>query len=285
MTTSSLTMNKQNNKETILVTGATGKTGSRVVKRLRDANAEVRIGSRRATPAFDWSDRATWSNALEGVDAVYICYHPDLAIPSAVEDIAALLDVCRGLGVKRAVLLSGRGEEGAQACERLVQGSGLEWTLIRASWFAQNFSEGFLLDAVKSGVVALPVGAVPEPIIDVNDIAEIAAEALLHPDEHVGQLYEVTGPRLLTFEEVAAEIAAASGREVRYVQCTFEQFRAGLDAAGVPEQTAAFLQWLLSEIFDGRNAHTTDGVERALGRPARDFRDYAREAARGGAWS
>lgn len=270
----------------VLVIGATGKTGRRVADRLEAEGHPVRRGSRSgASPseAFDWDDRATWSAALAGVRAAYVVYSPDLAVPAAPDAIGALTELAKTLGVRRLVLLSGRGEEEAQRCERIVQGSGLEWTIVRASWFAQNFDEGAFRDLVLAGEVALPADDVREPFIDIDDIAEVAARALIE-DGHVGEVYEVTGPRLMTFADAVAEIAAASGHDVRYATIPRDAFQAGLARAGLPSDAIELLDYLFTTVLDGRNAHTSDGVLRALGRPARDFREYARAAAARGAW-
>ncbi len=270
--------------EPILVLGATGKTGRRIVERLTEKGLPVRAGSRSAALPFDWNDPATWAPVLEGVKAVYIAYHPDLAVPGATDTIRALVKQAAESGVRRAVLLSGRGEEEAQLCEQIVQNSGLEWTIVRASWFAQNFSENFMRDQVMEGVVALPAGDVKEPFVDADDIADVAVAALTE-EGHAGQLYEVTGPRLLSFTEAVEEIAQASGREVRFQPITLEQSNAAMEALGLPREFTWLLDYLFRTVLDGRNEYLTDGVQRALGRPPKDFAEFARDAASAGAWS
>lgn len=136
---------------TTLVLGGTGKTGRRIASLLTRRDLPVRIGSRSAQPPFDWTRPGTWDAALHGAHAVYLSFHPDLALPGAAETVAALVDRAVAAGVQRLVLLSGRGEPQALVSERTVQRSGLEWTVVRPSWFSQNFSEGFLLDAVLAG--------------------------------------------------------------------------------------------------------------------------------------
>jgi uncharacterized protein YbjT (DUF2867 family) len=266
-----------------LITGGTGKTGRRITERLRARGLPVRVGSRSGQPPFDWEDRSTWEPALEGASAAYVSFFPDLAVPGARDAVAALSELAVAQGVRRLVLLSGRGEEEAQRAERAVQDSGAEWTVVRCSWFSQNFSEGYMLDAVLGGEVALPVGDVPEPFVDADDIADVAVKALTE-DGHAGHVYELTGPRLLTFAEAVQDVAAASGRPVRLVPVSMEDFVAGATADGVPEDVVWLLRYLFTEVLDGRNAHVSDGVERALGRQARDFRDFARDAAAKGAW-
>ena len=272
------------NTGTTLVLGSTGKTGRRILERLVAKGVPVRAGSRSAPLPFDWEDRATWAPALRDVDKVYVSYYPDLAAPGATDAIRVFSELAVKSGVRRLVLLSGRGEAEAQAAEAIVRNAGVEWTLLRASWFNQNFSENFLLDAVLSGEVALPAGNVGEPFIDTNDIAD-AAVAALTEDRHVGQLYELTGPRLLTFADAIAEIARAAGRPIRYTQITGEQYAAALEDVSVPPEFVSFLGYLFDEVLDGRNAFVTDGVQRALGRAPRDFSDYARETAATGVWT
>ncbi len=270
-------------KPLTLVVGGAGKTGRRVVERLRAGGHSVRVGSRSASPAFDWADEASWDASLSGVTAAYITYAPDLAMPGATDAIAAFVAKAKSAGVTRLVLLSGRGEEEAQASERIVQGSGLTWTIVRASWFNQNFSEGAFVDMVLAGAITLPAGDTPEPFVDVDDIADVAVAALTE-DGHAGEVYEVTGPRLMTLADVAADLSAATQREIAYVPVPHEGFMAQIKASGAPSDVAWMLDYLFSTVLDGRNAHLTDGVERALGRAPKDFADYARDAARAGAW-
>jgi uncharacterized protein YbjT (DUF2867 family) len=267
----------------VLVVGGTGKTGRRVVEHLRVRGVPVRVGSRGGRPPFDWDDRATWEPALRGAAAAYVTYVPDLAVPGATDAVAALAATALSAGTRRLVLLSGRGEEEAQAAERALAASGADWTVLRASWFNQNFDEGYLLDPVLAGEVALPAGDVGEPFTDAGDIAEVAA-AVLTEEGHVGQTYELTGPRSLTFAEAVATIAAASGRQIGFVRIPPANFAAGLTAAEVPADVVDLLLYLFGTVLDGRNADVCDGVQRVLGRPPRDFADYAREAASRGVW-
>lgn len=185
-------------------------------------------------------------------------------------------------GVRRLVLLSGRGEVPTARSEQAVGRAGADWTIVRSSFFAQNFSEDFLTDAVRDGVVAFPAGEVAEPFIDVGDIADVAVAALTDP-RHAGQVYEVTGPRLLTFADAVAEIAAATSREVSYVPVIPQDFTSRMVEAGLPDEFATQLTGLFTEVLDGGNAYVTDGVQRAVGCGPRDFADYARAAAATGA--
>jgi uncharacterized protein YbjT (DUF2867 family) len=272
----------------VLVLGGTGMTGRRITTRLQNRGVPVRVGSRAGRPPFDWNDRSTWSAVVAGTSAVYLCYSPDLALPGAAETVADLADATTAAGAQRLVLLSGRGEAGAQHAEALVgrsaETAGADWTVVRASWFAQNFTESFLLDAVRAGTVALPVGDVREPFIDAEDIADVVTVALLD-DGHAGEIYEVTGPRLLTFAEATGEIARATGRAISFRPVTAAEFGASLAADGLPADVLQLMDFLFTEVMDGRNASLADGVQRALGRAPRDFADVASRAAAGGVFS
>ena len=269
--------------ERVLVLGATGKTGRRIVTGLAEKGLEVRAGSRGATPAFDWADPSGWDACLAGMDAAYISYAPDLAMPGATDAIRAFVERARVSRLRRLVILSGRGEPEAQACERIVLESGLEASVVRASWFFQNFSEGAFAPMVLQGAITLPAGDVPEPFVDADDIAEVAVVALSEPG-HAGKVYEVTGPRLLTFSDLAAELSRVTGREIRFVQVPHDAFIAEVKSSGAPQDVVWMLDYLFDTVLDGRNSHLTDGVQVALGRPPTDFATYARRVAATGAW-
>jgi len=273
-----------NNTDTeVLVLGGTGKTGRRIVDRLLALGVPVRVGSRSAQPAFEWEDRSTWEPAMRGIHAAYISYYPDLAVPGATDAVRDLAQVAVAAGVQRLVLLSGRGEEEAEAAEQVIRTAGADWTILRASWFNQNFSESYLLDPVIAGEVVVPAGGVPEPFVDADDIADVAVAALTE-DGHVGQLYELTGPRMLTFAEATAEIGKALDREIAFVNVSPAEYAAGLAAEGVPEDVTELLMYLFTTVLDGRNSSVGDGVQRALGREPRDFYDYAWDTAQQGIW-
>lgn len=271
-------------QNTVLVIGGKGKTGRRIVERLQERGVPVRIGSRSTEIPFDWENRATWPAALQNITSVYVAYQPDLAVPGAGDDIRAFSELAVASGVKHVVLLSGRGEEEAQACERIVQNSGLDWTMLRASWFFQNFSESFLLEPIVNGELILPIGDMPEPFIDTDDIADVAVAALTD-EKHRGQIYDLTGPRLLTFAQAVAEMAQATGREIRYVQVSLEEYAAAMREQGLPEEYVWLFNYLFTHVLDGRNACLADGVQRALGREPRDFQQYVRETAQTGVWN
>ena len=279
-------MKTENARETktTLVLGGTGKTGRRVVERLNTRGLPVRVGSRSGAPPFDWEDEATWAPALRDVESVYVSYYPDLAVPSAVPVVRSFAELAVKSGVRKLVLLSGRGEEEAQRAENAVRETGADLTIVRCAWFMQNFSEDFLSDSVRGGEVVLPASDQLEPFVDADDIADVAVAALTD-DRHIGELYELTGPRLLTFAEAVLEISRAVGREIRYMPISIGDFAAAAAKQGVPSKVVKMLSFIFGEVLDGRNAHLADGVQRALGREPRDFSDYARDAAATGIWN
>jgi uncharacterized protein YbjT (DUF2867 family) len=267
----------------ILVLASKGKTGRRVVERLAARGIPTRLGARSAEPRFDWDDRDTWAPVLQGVRSVYVQHYLD-ALPGAGEIIGSFAELAVASGVPRLVHLSGRGEAEAEHAEQAVWATGAHVTTLRSTWFSQNFSESYFLDGLLAGELALPAGNTPEPFVDADDIADVAVAALTD-DRHVGEVYELTGPRLLTFADAVGEIAQATGRDIRYVPVSIEDFAASLDEQGVPGDWIELLVYLFQEVLDGRNAHLADGVQRALGREPKDFADYARDAAATGVWT
>ena len=251
--------------------------------RLEARGLPVRRGARRSEIPFDWEDPATWAPVLSGVSKAYVTYFPDLAFPGAVEKLESFTKVAAETGLEQIVLLSGRGEHFASMGEEVIRNSGLGHTIVRSAWFAQNFSEGYLRDPILGGVLPMPGGDIAEPIIDIDDIADVVVAALTE-EGHLGKRYEVTGPRLMTFAEMAAALSTALGRPIRHVPITFEDFHANVAASGDTLVADVFTA-IARETLDGRNAHVTDGVELALGRKPRDFAEFARTAMTSGAWS
>ncbi len=276
--TNTTTQNRQ-----ILVIGSNGKTGRRVLQRLNDRGVPAAGATFSGNPKFDWNDEATWEKSLNNITSVYISYYPDLAIPGAVKSIEQFTKLAVKKGVQKLVLLSGRGEEEAQQCEKVVMGAGVDWTIVQASWFCQNFSEGNFLEPILAGHVALPAGNIGEPFIDADDIADVAVAALTE-EGHSNKLYEVTGPRLLTFKDAIAEIAKATGRTINYEQVPINEYSAVLADYGLPKEVIWLVTYLFTEVLDGRNQFVVDGVEQALGRKATDFSEYVKKAAATGVW-
>jgi steroid delta-isomerase-like uncharacterized protein len=271
-------------KKPILIVGGTGKTGRRVAAKLAARGVMTRAASRSGGTRFDWNDPTTWRSALDGASAVYLTYSPDLAVPEAPPSIEEFACLAAERGIERLVLLSGRGEDEAQRCERIVLRTNPSWTGVRASWFNQNFNEGLFVDPLREGVLALPAGDVREPFVDADDIADVAVAALTETG-HEGRIYEVTGSRLMTFTEAVEEIGRATGRNLRYERISIDDYVDGMLAQHVPEQLVSLTRYLFETVLDGRNASTADGVQRALGRGPRDFADFARRAAAAGVWA
>ncbi|MEM1340462.1 MAG: NmrA family NAD(P)-binding protein [Bacteroidota bacterium] len=272
-------------KNNILVLGGKGKTGRRIAERLHNQGYNVRIGSRSETPAFDWHQPAGWPAALEGIEKMYITYQPDLAVPGAKEAIEALTKVAKQQGVQQLVILSGKGEVEAQRCEQIVLNCGIEATVVRASWFSQNFSESFFLEPIQQGVVALPNAQSPAPYVDANDIADVVVEILLNKG-HAGKIYELTGPRLLTFAEVTAEIAKASGRDLQFIPITLREYVGAMQEMQLPEDMIWLIEYLFTHVLDNpENQVITKDVEKVLGRPPIDFSDYVSKTVKTGIWN
>ncbi len=272
-------------KHNILVIGGTGKTGRRVVEGLTELAHNVKVGSRTGSPAFNWEDHSTFAPALKGMDRAYIVYYPDLAVPGAREAITALTEAALKEGLEKVVLLSGKGETEAEACEQIVANSGLNSTLVRASWFNQNFSEGAFLDFVLAGHAALPMPEAEIPFVDVNDIADVVIKVLLD-DSYNGQTITVTGPRKMTFKEAVEIISKEAGRDIQYQPISIEEFKAGMKAAGLPDSYVWLFGYLFKEVLGNPdNQEVSKDVEKILGRKATDFKKFAARTAASGIWS
>ena len=261
-----------------LVIGGTGKTGSRVAQRMQALGLPVRIGSRSSHTRFDWTDATTWPAALEGIEQAYVTFQPDLGLPGAQEVVGAFAELAVSAGTRRLVLLSGRGEAGARRAEAALRASGADWTVLRSAFFMQNFSEAEWRHEIAAGQLTMVGHRVGEPFVDADDLAEVAVATLTDP-RHVGHTYELTGPRLLTFRDVAAEIGQRTGRPIAYIELGVGEYAAHLTAAGLPAEVARGMAHLFAEVLDGRNAHLSTDIADVLGRQPRDFADFTATAA------
>jgi uncharacterized protein YbjT (DUF2867 family) len=277
---------------TILVLGATGKTGRRLLPFLTARGATVRAASRQPgedRTRFDWNQPDTYDPALIGADAIYLV-PPDL-IEEATPIVAPFLDRAVRAGVRRVVLLSSMGVEfpnegpgsGRDRLEQLVKASGMEWTILRPGGFNQNFSEGFLLPGIlHAGAIATATGDGAVAFVDADDIAAVAAAALTE-DGHQQATYVVTGPEALTFADAAAIIGSAAGRPIAHRQISSADLTQILIRAGLPANYAAIVVGNQEAIRDGLGARVTDVVARVTGRAAIPFTRYAAQAA--GTWA
>ena len=265
---------------TLIVGGPFDRTGQRVAARLTAGGLPVRVGMRSGEPPFVWEDAATWEPALAGVDAVCISCHPGLAFLEAAQVIGEFSRCAVANGVRRLVLLSDRGDKEAGAAERAVQDSGADWTVMRAGWLYQEFSESFFLEPVLAGELPVPRANAAEPFVDADDVADVAV-AVLTDDTHIGRVYELAGPRLLSFHEVAGELSKAVGREIRCVPVGLDAYCAVLEGNCLPAKLA---DRCVADV-EGCGADPADGVQRVLGRAPRDFAAFARDVAATGVWS
>ncbi|MEU1946872.1 NAD(P)H-binding protein [Streptomyces sp. NPDC059474] len=273
--------------DTTLLLGATGKTGRRILARLRLRGTPVRAASRSSRTRFDWSDPGGWDAALRGIAVAYVVAP---RVPGPVHEFVARAEAA---GVRRLVLLSGRGSDtwgdstfglDMRSAEDAVRGSALEWTVLRPSNFAQNFDEDVFHAPLVAGELALPAGKVPEPFIDAEDVADAAAAVLTETDRHAGRIYELTGPRALTFGEATRLISRASGRPIAYRQVSPAEYTAALVEEGVGEEDAHHVAEMFVMMERGLLAGTTDDLATVLGRAPRTFEDYVVRAAAAGTW-
>lgn len=271
------------NDTPILIIGKSAKTGLRVEQRLQAMGHSTQGVSRSTTPAFDWEDRTTWHAAMQGTQSAYVTFYPDLAVPTAEQSIQEFINVAKEVGLQHLVLLSGRGEQGAERAEKVLMESGLDWNVVRANWFMQNFSEGFMIEGIVQGQLDLPAGDTLEPFVDIDDIADVAVAALTRPELR-NRLFEVSGPRAMTFAQCVDEISEVVGYPVKFNQIGIDEFLNSLRDQGQPEDMLWLMNELFTVVFDGRNSIPTSGVEEALGRPATDFQEYIKKVMESGAW-
>lgn len=264
----------------ILVLGGTGTVGSRVTRRLRSAGRHVRVATRHTDLHFDWSIPDTWRSALRGVNTMYVLLPDNTSLPEP------FLAEAFATGVRRVVLHSDRAVDimrvaHLQAAERQVRESGCEWTIVRSDWFNQNF-ETFFRRSILDGRLCVPVGSTRQGFVDADDIAAVTTEALTR-DDHIGRVLPLTGPRALSFAEALDHIRDATGLAVRF-DGTADAYRASLRADGVPDAVIETLIQNFSSVAAQGDTQPTGVVEEILGRPGKDFRDYAREGAARGVW-
>ena len=275
----------------VLVIGATGKVGRRLVTELVARDVVVRAASRHPAPArdgvspvrFDWDDPATHDAAVAGVDAVYLIAPAFVVDPTPVT--GPFLETAVASGVRRVVAQTAMGIEhavgtGLHALEQQVKSSVPSWTMVRPNWFAQNFDEGaYRFEIAAARRFDAPAGDAPVSLVDTRDVAAVAAEALVgDPDDWSGRELAPTGPRAVTFAEAAAVVSRAWGETVEYRDCTPDEGMAALVGAGLPADYAGFMMGIYAMLRGGLLAPVTDDVETVTGRPARDLEQYAADA-------
>jgi uncharacterized protein YbjT (DUF2867 family) len=262
--------------DVFLVLGATGKTGRRVVERLRAAGRTVRAASRSSEARFDWTDPGTWDEVVDGVSAVY------LVAPTEPGPAPKFVQTAVAAGVRRFVALSGRAADSwgdstfgldMLSAEGAVRASGVDWSIMRATNFNQNFDEDLFHAPLTAGELALPGEGVVDVFVDVEDVADVAVALLTEPG-HAGHIYELSGPRTMTFREATEQIARASGRAIRYTDVTPDEYVTALVAQGFTPEDAGHVLEMFALMRRGVFAEPTGDVRRVLGRAPRSFESY-----------
>lgn len=269
--------------DSILVIGSTGKTGKRVYSRLEKKGLDIRPASRTSVIPFDWYDELTWPEALKGISKAYLTFQPDLAVPASEEIIFRFAKAAKNARLSKLVLLSGRGEEQAIACENLVKDSGMDWTIIRSSFFMQNFSEGLWANDISAKEFIIPAVRAKEPFVDADDIADVVVEALTDYI-HNGKVYEMTGGELLSFEEAIEKLSAALHSEIKLFQIPIKEYKDILRTNQVPDDIISLISYLFTEVLDGRNESIVHDIELVLNRKPGSFDDFIQNAIREGCW-
>lgn len=275
----------------ILILSGKGKTGRRVAAQLQARGIPFRLASRSSEQRFDWYDESTWSATIAGADTAYLA--PPVG-PTGLAQAGRFMKQAAAEGLRRVVLLSGRGVgspgrdfavyDGQLELEHAVQASGADWTIVQPAWFAQGFSEDFLRYHVLAGEIRLSAGTGAEAWIDTNDVGDVMTTALLD-ETYTGQVLAISGPRPLTMTEIADTLSTATGRPITYVDLEPEKHVGELIEQGLSQEDAEAVRDLFAVIRNHRSEYVSDGVQRVLGRPPRDFTDWALETATTGVWA
>ncbi|MHB8691546.1 MAG: NmrA family NAD(P)-binding protein [Solirubrobacteraceae bacterium] len=276
-----------NASKTILVLGGTGKTGTRVARRMTELGHSVRTAARQGADAlFDWDDPATHRTAVEGVDRIYLMA-PVMRTRFAPQ-VSAFLDLAESAGVQHITYLSAYGIELAppEVALRAVELDLMERVLmthsiVRPAWFMQNFSETFLKPI--DGAIAVPTGDGAEAFVDAEDIAAVAAATLADPSAHAGAQYAPTGPERLTVSEAADAIGSVIRQRVRHIDVDQRAWLDGAIASGVPTEYGEMLLLLTQTIASGAGSRPNDDVKAVTGSPPTGFTEFARRTA--AAWA
>jgi uncharacterized protein YbjT (DUF2867 family) len=269
----------------LLIVGGTGTTGSRVADQVRGPGVAVRIATRRPSAAehvrFDWTEPRSHAGVLTGIDAIYLVAPIGVTEPASL--VEPFLATALHAGVRRVVLLSSsaipEGGTGLGGLHRLVRTTVPEWTVLRPSWFMQNFLGDHPVGTAvrESGEIVTATGDGRVAFIDAADIAAVAARALTDEEPH-NTSYVLTGPEALSYADTAAIIAGVTGRPIRHRPVGPAELTDRLTAAGYPRDFAELLPGLDVAISTGTEDRVTTTVPELTGRPARSFTDFARDA-------
>ncbi|MGR3540729.1 MAG: NmrA family NAD(P)-binding protein [Hasllibacter sp.] len=267
----------------ILVTGATGNVGRKVVAALRSRGAALRAASREGDGEdgvpLDYADRGTWDAALRGADALF------LLMPGGLRDLGGtllpFLSAARAAGVRQTVFLSVAGAETSplmphRKVEREVRSG--PHTILRPTYFAQNLEWAYPED-VRRGRLVLPAGRGEVAFVDLRDVGEVAAMALTDPAAHQRRAYHLTGPRAFTFGQVADALTEHLGHAVEYAPVDPLRYALHLRRRGTPPAMIAVQTWLHVGLRFGQAAAVDPTLGRLLGRAPFDLRDYVRDHA------
>lgn len=272
----------------ILVTGATGKTGHAIAARLGRASARLRLASRSPTTLpgaqwsrLDWSDLTTFDPALADVERVYLL--APVGHNSPLDLVGPFIDKALAAGVQRFVLLSSSQlAEGGPAMGQIhayLRAVTSQWSVLRPSWFMENFISQPHLDTIKGeGVIYSATGTGRVPFVAVDDIAEVGARVLLqdHPPAHD---LLITGPQLLSYDDIARQISKSTGKPVRHVGLSVAELAARHERFGMPANYAQTLAGLDGIIAAGGEEHLSDAVTNIAGRPGMSFANFAQQHA------
>lgn len=275
----------------ILVTCAAGNVGRSVVDELVALGEPVRAGDLAPAGAADGRPGVTWTfldltdpssfaPALTGVRRVFLLRPPPIARVGPT--VNRFLDAAVAAGVEHVVFSSVLGADRNRVVphhriEQHLFGTGLDWTVLRPGFFAQNLGSAYLTDIRDDDRLHVPAGRGRAAFVDVRDLGTLAARILHDPDDHRGHAYELTGPEAVAFEQVAALLTDELGRTVRYEPATVLGYLRHLGSRGLPLPQRLVQTVLHVGLRRGDAERVDPTLPTLLGRPARTLRDYVHD--------
>lgn len=275
----------------ILIVGGSGNIGSGVISLLQQQGLSTRLATRNlqglvpehgVEPVyFDYDAPESWLPALSGIQCVFMI--PKVGDPYPDQTVIPFMECAKQAGVERIVFSTAMGLDKdwrvlAVAEDHLMQ-SGVNYTILRPGWFMQNFNPGYMLHAIRRGVISLP-GTLDCKLsfIDTRDISAVAVAALLN-DGHFGKAYTLTGPEAFTWPQTAVMLSEACGYQVQYVNVSEKESREGLLALGTSPYRVEQMLQMMRAMRDGIYGEVTTAVRDVLGREAISLRQFIAENA------
>lgn len=282
------------NKKVITITGSTGTIGSELVRLLSKAKMPVRAVMRNFDKIeelsyvswlkADLGDEELLDNVMAGTQRLFILTgnHPGFG---AVQK--NLISKAKKYGVQHVVKLSALGAtprtksplaKEHYEVEQVLEQSGLPYTILRPHAFMQNWLREVADTVQKEQKIYAAVGDGRVPYIDARDIAAVAAEALLNPENHKNKYYVLTGGKAVSYYDLADALSKVTNQEVHYEALSMDAMRKRMEKQGMKKKMInSYLALAAYQKKGGPTERTSDDVENVLGRSPLSISDFARD--------